>query len=214
MMRRHRRMRVAACAGLTLVELMLALAITGMVGVGISSMMTMVATGTRGDMDGRSAVLRTHAAGMRMRAYLTDALCVLEHDPELGVAVWLHDVGGDSRVAPSEVRVFWWDAATGSVEIERLELPESWSPLLREIFDQPVPANSDFFQLMSDYRAQNMTVRQTMVEGVSDLLFAFPTTNVSDAESFDLTLRQTLSDGRVHDSLLAFGLAYHRRPDR
>jgi hypothetical protein len=214
MMRSDRRMRRISHAGLTLVELMLALAITGMVGVGISSMMTMVATGTRGDMDGRSAVLRTHAAGMRMRAYLSDALCVLQHDPDLGIAVWLHDVGGDNRVAPSEVRVFWWDALSGSVEIERLDLPETWTPLLREIFDQPVALNSDFFQLMSDYRAEGMTVRQTMVEGVSELLFDFPTTDVSESESFDLTLRQTLSDGRTHDSLLAFGLAYHRRPDR
>lgn len=200
--------------GLTLIELMIALAITGLIGVGIASMMTMVATGTRGDIDGRSSVLQTHAAGLRLRAYLDDALCVLQHDPDRGVVIWLHDVGADGRVNPSEIRVLWWNADAGSIVAERVHYPEGWTALLRQKIDEPVLASSDFFSLMESNRSQNRTIEQTMIEDLVDFTANFNTPDVADATSFNVLLTQLIGAGNTSEAMITFGFGSHRRPTR
>jgi len=199
-------------AGLSLVELMLALAITGMIGVGIASTMTMVAAGARGERDGRSAVLRTHALSVRLHAYLDSALGVLQHDPDRGVVVWLHDPGGEGAVHLTEIRVIWWEADAGRLRVERVDLPDSWPATLRATYDAPVPADSDFFNTMLAQREAGVASVQTVMEGVESFSASFNHTDVQRATRMDLAVGEEVESLGVLQTLLTFGFAEHRRP--
>jgi len=199
---------------LTLLELMLALAITGMIGVGIASTMTMVAAGARGERDGRSAVLRTHAVGVRLHAYLDDALCVLQHDAEQGVALWLHDPGREGVVNLSEIRVIWWDAQNQRLSVERVRLPDTWPPLLKATHDAPVPASSDFFAVIRQQRDAGLTSTRSLMEQVQQFQASFDAAEVQSAERVDLVVGEQVEEIGVFQSLLTFTLTEHRRPVR
>lgn len=199
---------------LTLLELMLALAITGMIGVGIASTMTMVAAGARGERDGRSAVLRTHAVGVRLHAYIDDALCVLQHDPDRGVALWLQDPGREGVVNLTELRVIWWDEQNRRLSVERVRLPDDWPPLLRATRDAPVPAMSDFFAVMLEQRAAGLTSEQTLMEQVQEFQASIDAADVQNATRLDLVVGEEVEEVGVFQSLLTFTLTEHRRPVR
>lgn len=199
---------------LTLLELMLALAITGMIGVGIASTMTMVAAGARGERDGRSAVLRTHAVGVRLHAYIDNALCVLQHDPERGVAIWLQDPGREGVVNLSELRVIWWEAQNNRLRVERVRLPDDWPSLLKATYDAPVPADSDFFAVMQQQRDAGLTSMQTLMEQVQQFQASFDAGRVQDAERMDLVVGEEVEELGVFQTLLTFSLTEHRSPVR
>lgn len=198
--------------GLTVLELLLALAITGMVGVGIASMLTMVAMGASGDRDGRSAVLRTHAAGVRLRAYMDPALCVLQHDGRRGLAVWLNDATGDGVVNLSELRVIWWDPDAREVSVERVALPEQWSPILKQTYDSALPAGSDFFGVMEDQRLAGFTERQRVIDGLERFEASFDAMDVQEARRVDLFLSEATGELGAFEAMLSFGLSGHRAP--
>ncbi|MFG0275075.1 MAG: hypothetical protein ACF8QF_08460 [Phycisphaerales bacterium] len=199
---------------LTLLELMLALAITGMIGVGIASTMTMVAAGAQGERDGRSAILRTHAVGVRLHAYLDNSLCVLQHDANRGVALWLQDTGGEGAVNLSEIRIIWWDEANRRLSVERLDMPEEWSVLLRATYNVAVPASSDFFAVMLAQRDAGVTKEQTLMESVESFNASFNAIDVQDATRMDLALDEEVEAIGVFQALLTFSLNDHRRPAR
>jgi hypothetical protein len=213
-MNAHMHRTGVARRGLTLLELMLAMAITGMVGVGIASMLTMVATGARGNRDGRSAVLRTHAAGVRLRAYMDPALCVLQHDPARGLVVWLSDTTGDGVVNLTEMRVIWWDEASREVSVERVALPEAWSPILKQTYDAPLPAGSDFFAVMIDQRLAGFTEALRVVDGLERFEASFDAIDVQEARRVDLLLAEATEEFGAFEAMISFGLGDHRAPRR
>jgi hypothetical protein len=193
---------------------MLALAITGMIGVGIASTMTMVAAGARGERDGRSAILRTHAVGVRLHAYLDSSLCVLQHDPARGVALWLQDPGGEGAVNLSEIRVIWWDETNRRLSVERLDMPEEWPVLLKATYDAAVPAGSDFFAVMLAQRDAGVTKEQTLMESVQSFSASFNDADIQASTRMDLALGEEVEEIGVFQALLTFSLNDHRRPTR
>ncbi len=198
--------------GFTSVELLIALVITAMVGVGVASMMRMVADASEGDADRRSVLVRAHAAQARLKAYVGGALNVLQHDAAQGVAVWLHDQRAENNVHLSELRVLWWDKATSSILMERVQWPENWTDLMIESADVVVPKASDFFVAMIAQRDQGFTVIEPLVDDVEDFTVEFQGATPTASERLRIRLVLRTASGRTEEILLAFGLPYHEQP--
>lgn len=203
---------------LTLVELMLSLAILAVAGLALSSMLAMVGTATQTDREGRSMLLRTHAAQTRLRAYLEPALCVLQHDPIRGVlVVWLADTRAPNIVNPTEARALWFDPIAKTLIVERVEFPEAWSQTQKDAADVNTPASADFAAAFVAYRAAGYTRQETIARGIGGLAWAFNVpalSSVQGATRVRATLSMARTDNTLQDFVIASGLAAYRVPVR
>ncbi|MHC4976495.1 MAG: PulJ/GspJ family protein [Planctomycetota bacterium] len=200
--------------GLTLLELIIAIAITSMIGLGISSMLTMVAQGTRTDQDHRTSVIRVHALNVRLRAYLSDSLNFLHHDPSKGLAVWVHDLGSDRFIHLTELRVIWWDEATSTLSVERVEFPADWSSFQRQAADIAVASDTDFFSLVGSYRASGHTISETLLDNIQSFSLDFNNNDTQLATQVEVHVTEHSAAETQIDSLQTFGLANHTLPRR
>lgn len=198
--------------GLTTLELLLALSITVITGGAIAAVTTGVARGI-GDMNtSRSALQRAHAAHVRLRAYFDPGLCALDWDAAEGLAFWLHDDGATpGSVNLTELRVFWFDAGTGEISVERASFPDEWDEVQVEAADLTYGPVDDLFVAMRAARALGQTETTILADGVSGFGLSHSETTVRRAQRVRLSVSVDLGHG-VEPILMAFGMPNHREP--
>src|SRR5882672_11104906 len=101
-------------AGMTLIELVLALSVTAMVATAITAMLNAMSTGVVNKRDSRSLMVRAHAAETRFSAYIAPARCVLAADDD-SVVVWFDDARESETVHATEVRWLVYDKVDGAI---------------------------------------------------------------------------------------------------
>jgi len=98
--------------GLTLLELVLALAGTALIGAAVAGMLTAVAYGTDADKDLRALVVRHQVLAGRVSAAIRGAEEVLAADDGL-LVLWVEDTNEDGLPSVQELRRIEHDADTG-----------------------------------------------------------------------------------------------------
>lgn len=198
--------------GLTLLETLIALAITVITGLAIASVTTAVARGMTSVNTARSALQRAHAVHVRLRAYTDPALCVLDFDTAKGFAIWLDDSRTNEKVNLSELRVFWYSAADDTISVERVVFPNGWDPSEYVQHDTTLSSVDDPFAMMEAQRALGYTRTEIIADAVSALDMEWPTKDIRDAGRVRLSLGVTADDQHVHELLIALGLPNHKVP--
>lgn len=126
-------------AGLTLIELLLAVAGTGFVAAAVAMMLSAIATGTNSRNDLRQSVVRQKTIMARLTAAIRSSHMVLAADDDL-LVLWTSDADGSETPNLGEIRRIERDAATG-------ELRSYVAPL-----DLAPGANTEF-SLATDFEA-------------------------------------------------------------
>jgi len=198
--------------GLTVVELMIALAITVVIGAALAAVMTTISSVTAFDRDARTASLRAHAVQIRLQAYSESGLCVLQSNVDGEFVVWLEDADSSGSVNPTEARVFRTNRA-GELICEWYTPPAELTPEELADADTPVPAATDFFTLMDAYRAAGQTSQTVLADGLSDLTLAFDTATPPEADRFRYMFRQSFQSGTISDNLIALAFPNHTTPE-
>jgi len=198
--------------GLTLLETLIALAITVITGLAIASVTTAVARGMTSVNTARSALQRAHAVHVRLRAYTDPALCMLDFDADRGFAIWLDDSRTNEKVNLSELRVFWYSAADDTISVERVVFPDGWDPSEYVKRDSTLTSVDDPFAMMEAQRALGYTRTDIIADAVSALDMEWPTNDIRDAGRVRLSLGVTADDQQVHELLIALGLPNHKVP--
>jgi len=101
----------------TLLELLLAVGMTGCIGLGIAGMMSALSQGVVEQHDARSSMLRAGMTHARVSSYLSRARCLLDLESDRMVC-WLEDADGDDAIDATEVRWFAWNPATGRLQLD------------------------------------------------------------------------------------------------
>jgi type II secretory pathway pseudopilin PulG len=107
-MRRH------ACRGLTLLELLLALAGTAVIGSAVAAMLTGVAYGTATDKDMRSLITRQMALRARLEAEVRESRMLLDAGADYMI-LWSSDADDDGMPSKAEIQVIEYDAVMDRV---------------------------------------------------------------------------------------------------
>ncbi|MCP4757871.1 MAG: type II secretion system protein [Planctomycetes bacterium] len=102
--------------GMTLLEVLLAVGVMGLVGAGVTSMMSALTVGMAQQHDARTSVLRASLAQARLSSYLTRARCLLDLEPTR-LVLWLEDADGDDVIDGTEVRWLNWESGRGALRI-------------------------------------------------------------------------------------------------
>lgn len=114
MRQRSRTMRRHACRGLTLLELLLALAGTAVIGSAVAAMLTGVAYGTATDKDMRSLITRQMALRARLEAEVRESRMLLDAGADYMI-LWSSDADDDGMPSKAEIQVIEYDAVMDRV---------------------------------------------------------------------------------------------------
>lgn len=103
-----------ACRGLTLLELLLALAGTAVIGSAVAAMLTGVAYGTAVDKDMRSLITRQMALRARVEAEVRESRMLLDSGADY-LILWSSDADDDGSPSKAEIQVIEYDAVMDRV---------------------------------------------------------------------------------------------------
>lgn len=211
-MTRRLKPRLVAPRGLTLLELLLAVSITSLVGLAMATVMTAAARGMTSAGDARSALQRAHAAYSRLRMYTDTGLCLLQNDPARGFVLWLNDEKLNAKVNLTELRVFWFSPQTGLLTVERVVFPPAWDAAKQDDANVKVNPGADLFALMTDQRALGYTQTETIADGAIAFTVEAAAPAIAEATRFRATLTTDAGPDGQAPVLMAFGLANHQQP--
>ena len=103
-----------ACRGLTLLELLLALAGTAVIGTAVAALLTGVAYGTATDKDMRSLITRQMALRARLEAEVRESSMLLDAGADYMI-LWSSDDNDDGLPSKAEIQVIEYDAVMDRV---------------------------------------------------------------------------------------------------
>lgn len=213
------RAHAPARRALTLVELLLASAVTSMVAMAIASMMTSVSSVAQGDRENRSSLLRAHAVRESLRAYVEPSLATLQVSADTSsVALWIEDDLSPGFANLLELRLLRFDAVNKQILAERVAFPEVWHAVLKQNSNSVVTSAMNPIAMIEGFRSMGMTREVVLASGVDAVRWS-----VSDEANlrnsarlrveFDLIAADP-GDATTTTMLAAFGLADHRSPLR
>lgn len=149
----------------TLVEFMLAIAITGMVAAASAAMLSAVALSTEWERGRRESVIRAQAINVRLSSYVTPSLYILDSQSD-NFVIWLHDDRESGTVHATEVRWIDLDSQTGTIQVWRVKFPGSWSQIQKDQSDLELPKASDWWAVLATYKGLTYTTEIRLCDRV------------------------------------------------
>ncbi len=155
--------------GLSLLELVLALAMTTLVASGVTGMLAGLGSGIAVGRDARTAMLATAACQRRITNELADHAAILESNPTRTV-LWVGDERPGGMVETSELT---WLSADSSDEIvlERIVFPDDWTMLERSMVDRRLAPDDDPWTALGTLRARGVIERTVLADALIDARF-------------------------------------------
>jgi hypothetical protein len=172
--KRHERLRLATRAmnlhprGLSLLEMLLAMSITAMVGGAIVGMLGAVSTGVGSRRDSRTTMVQAAASRSRLAAYIAPARSVLASTTS-SVTLWLDDSRESQTVHASEIRWIRFNAEDREITVRYVRFPEAWSQTTRNLADNEYAAGSNWDIVLTTYTAQGLIASMTLVDEVESV---------------------------------------------
>ena len=207
-----RRSRTTSRRGLTLVELLLAISITVILGTAVATVLTAAARSMTVSRNTQSAVQRAHALQSRFRAYTDPAMCLLDYRAGEGIALWLEDPNADTRVSLSEVRIFWVHADEGTVTVERADFPADWDVDTLATFDILLSPGADFFAEMQALRALGYTKTETIADGVANAELTWDGLTLREQPRAVVRVTLQIDDDSTQQTIACLGMPNHTEP--
>lgn len=155
--------------GLSLLEFILALMITGLISAVMGGMVTAVARATELDRHTRETVVRSQAASVRLSSYVTPSRCILAHTSD-SLVIWLDDSRESETVHATEVRWIKHNLTTDTIELHYIKFPESMSQIERDLLDTVLPvATTDWWATLASFESLTYTDMVRLCDGVGTM---------------------------------------------
>ncbi|MHC4219799.1 MAG: PulJ/GspJ family protein [Planctomycetota bacterium] len=171
---------------LTFLEFLLALAVTALVALAISGMLTTVAMGQQLRRDNRAFVIRTHALKSRLAAYIGPSRCLLKCDGT-NLVLWLNDSRQSGSVHASEIRWITFDSSTETLSVHYVSFPDDWTDVAKALEDHEYPYDADWSAVWASYDANDLIAQYTLLDGLY-------TVSVTTDEAAPVDSRQVVYD--------------------
>ena len=186
--------------GFTLLETLLAISITAMVGAGIATMMSVLGSDASMQYDLRSVLVRSSTAQSRLSAYIAPARCILEADGER-LVLWFDDARESDSVHASELRWIRLDPDSARITVEFVSFPANWSQSAVAMADTEHGASSNWMAIREAFDTRGLLTSAPLAEDISMLRFDTDTAREQDARVVDTTLAMITSTEPVEVTL-------------
>ncbi len=198
--------------GLSMIELLMALAITGMVAAAISAMWSAISAGERSRRDNRAFTVRTYTVKSRISAYVARSRCVLFADLDM-IVLWFDDARQSGTVHASELRWLTFQKTSGELDVYFVKFPQSYDETRKAMEDMEYRIDTDWIAELERYINQNQAASLTLVDGVETFKFTLDAPTALDAREVSLKLDfSTESPPQVVSQTVTAGILAHAVP--
>jgi type II secretory pathway pseudopilin PulG len=154
--------------GLTLVELMLALGLTGIIGAAAAAMLVSVSYGTSSRTDIRRVLVKHKTLATRLAASARGSRQVLDAG-DGWLMLWTIDADGDEQPNVSELQYVEFNAETGELRSHRAEFPGGWTQDQIDAADTAYDTGADWTSVAESLIEQTYFPGALWATGISDL---------------------------------------------
>jgi prepilin-type N-terminal cleavage/methylation domain-containing protein len=197
--------------GMTLLELMLAMSITAMIGAAIVGMLGAVSTGVGARRDNRSTMVQAAAARSRLSSYLAPARCLLGVNNG-DVTIWLDDSRESGSVHGSEIRWLRFDPSAQTISVFYVRFPDGWSQAACDLADDEHDAAGNWDSVLDMYAAKGLIDSMTLMDRVDSVAIQTNKPQPHDAQHLIFQLGLTTDAGSVAVSIPAT-ISQHQVPE-
>lgn len=197
----------------TMVELLLALAITGLVSASVAAMLMAVSYGTSSDRDLRTVVVNTKVIDARISSAIRSSRAILETGTDY-LVLWSDDTNPNGTAdAPdlSEIRLIERDS--GSDELNSYKFPDSWTQAQIDAANESyqLSGNPAGFFLTETTQAKTAGYFQPTLWGSGITAIQFQLDDTDPATTSMASYRLTLSAGDLTDTVVGAASARYGR---
>ncbi len=182
--------------GLTLVEMLLAMSITAMVGAGIATMMNVLGRDVGLQYEARAVLIRTNSAQARFSAYVAPARCILDAGDDR-LVLWLEDSRESTTVHASEIRWIHHDPETDQVLVDFVAFPDTWSEAAKSLADTEYRSTASWEAVRLTFANLGLIATAPLMDEVAALKFSTPGAIENDPRLIQADLQLVTSDGDV-----------------
>ncbi|MCH2148966.1 MAG: hypothetical protein MK095_05980 [Phycisphaerales bacterium] len=161
--------------GFTLIETLLAVCITALVGTGIATMMSVLSRDISMQYEARGVLVRTSTAQVRLSSYVAPARHVLGAD-ESSLVLWLEDARESNTVHASEIRWVRHDEHADRLIVEFVAFPDEWSEAAKAIADTEYPADANWDSVRATFNSGGLLAAAPLVDEIAHASFSTPST--------------------------------------
>ena len=165
--------------GMTLAELLIALAITAIVGAGVVAMTDAVARVLDEGRSERERTIASAVAATRLTSIIAPCSCTLEVDDHTTV-LWRGDTRRDGNVQATELAWIRFEPTTGELLFEWVEFPESWSQRDREDADRTCDPGESWSLVRSEYLDDGHLNNCVLLDGLDGVELAIPEAEIQE----------------------------------
>lgn len=184
---RQTRRRTVLMRGMTLLELLLALAGTAVIGTAIASMLAGVAYGTQADKNLQSLLARQMALRSRIEAEVRESHLILDSGTNY-VILWSGDLDESGTPDKSELQLIEYNAATDRV------MRYAPAPL---ISDEAYALTDDFRTIVNNYKGDATFPAERWAEAIDSFIITLDHLDPQSARL--ISIRFGMSGGEVPD---------------
>jgi len=185
-------------AGLTLVEMLLAMAGIGLVGSAIASMLVAVAYGTESSRDLRTLVVRHKIVESRLTSAIRSGRMILHHDAN-HLLIWTDDIDRNQEPGIAEIRLVRLDVANGTLAAWQVDLVGKTDQQILAI-NTSIPFDSNFQSVIEDFLERDDVVEGLWLDSVETVAYSMD--RVNPQQGALVAYRVTLRTGDITNTVI------------
>ncbi|MEX0775630.1 MAG: prepilin-type N-terminal cleavage/methylation domain-containing protein [Phycisphaeraceae bacterium] len=181
--------------GMTLIELLLSLAVTGIIGVTVTAMLFGVTQGTASRNDMRNLVVKHQAVLGRVGSAIRTSKTVLGSSSTY-LVLWIADSNGDAAPNLAELRWMKRDTATSELKAYKVAFPTSMTQAQKDAANTAYTLNDNFLTVAAALESNTYVVAETWATSVTALAWSLNSGTAQQATlvSFRVTLNCDAGD--------------------
>ena len=197
--------------GLTLLEMTLAIGITGVIGAAIASMMAAASNSLTSKDDGRQSAIRLATTQVRLGAYIAPSLCLLAKDNS-SFTLWFDDSIESKTVHASEIRWIQFNEVAKELSVMFVQFPEDWSQGSIDEANIECNALTDYSILLDTFQANSLIESIPLVDSMQTCQFWIETNNPIEAKRISIRFTLESSIGQTSDAYIDETIRLHQSP--
>jgi hypothetical protein len=195
---------------LTLIELLIAVAITAFISAVLAVLIHATAMGTNSQNDGRRSLVKMQGLKAQIEDTVTNAQCVLATGTNY-IVLWRGDLLGaatpvNSAVNLSELQLLEVDTATGNVNLYTTAFPAGWSSSNIISADTTYAASTAWYAACTTAKAGSYFPATTIATNATGMTASLDTATTTAAKLVSIVITFTDATGTDRKLVIAAGL--------